>query len=125
MVAFEGKVLGKPKDEADAFAMLSMLSGNTHQVYTGVCMLYPQKGGGRYAFTEADCTEVVFERLSKEQILAYIATGSPMDKAGAYAIQGIGNKFIEKYDGNFDTIMGLGTELTKSLIDEAIKGDND
>ena len=119
VVAFEGKVFGKPKDEADAFAMLSMLSGNTHQVYTGVCMLYPQKEGGRYALTEADCTEVVFETLTKEQILAYIATGSPMDKAGAYGIQDGG--LVKEIKGSFSNVVGLPLELCKKMM-ESIKG---
>ena len=119
VVAFEGKVLGKPKDEAEAFSMLSLLSGNTHQVYTGVCILYPKKDGGRYAFIEADCTEVVFEKLSKEQILAYIATGSPMDKAGAYGIQDGG--LVKEIKGSFSNVVGLPLELCKEMIG-AIKG---
>ena len=114
VVAFKGKVLGKPKDEAEAFLMLSLLSGNTHQVYTGVCMLYPKKDGGRYAFIEADCTEVVFEELSKEQILAYIATGSPMDKAGAYGIQDGG--LVKEIKGSFSNVVGLPLELCEKMI---------
>lgn len=120
LVELDGIPLGKPESEEDAFGILSKLSGHTHNVHTGVAVHYM----GR-VISGVDSASVTFRKLSPAEIREYIATGEPMDKAGAYAIQGIGNKFIEKYDGNFDTIMGLGTELTKSLIDEAIKGDND
>ena len=86
VVALGDKILGKPKDEKDAFSMLSMLSGNTHEVYTGVCLIYPTKEGEK-ELALADCTFVTFNKLSKKEITAYIATGSPMDKAGAYGIQ--------------------------------------
>lgn len=114
VVAFAGKVLGKPKDEADAFAMLSTLSGNVHQVYTGVCMLCPKDDGSVKEIVEADCTEVVFETLSKAQILAYIATGSPMDKAGAYGIQDGG--LVKEIRGSFSNVVGLPLELCRRMM---------
>lgn len=110
--------LGKPESEEDALRMLTELSGRTHNVHTGVAVHY--RGG---VFSGVDSAAVSFRNITKEEILEYIATGEPMDKAGAYAIQGIGNKFIEKYDGDFDTIMGLGLKLTKRLIDEAVGGE--
>lgn len=113
VVAFDGKVLGKPKDEADAFSMLSMLSGQTHEVYTGVCIVYPKKGGTEKLVAAAR-TEVRFFPLTEEQIRAYIATGSPMDKAGAYGIQDGG--LVERIQGSFSNVVGLPVELCAELI---------
>lgn len=115
VVAFGDKVLGKPKDEKDAFSMLSMLSGNTHEVYTGVCLVYPTNEGAKeLAFS--DCTFVTFHKLSEKEINAYIATGSPMDKAGAYGIQDGG--LVESIDGSFSNVVGLPVELLKSMIQQ-------
>ena len=113
VVAFDGKVLGKPKDEADAFSMLSMLSGQMHEVYTGVCIVYP-KNGGTEKLVAAARTEVRFFSLTEEQIRAYIATGSPMDKAGAYGIQDGG--LVERIQGSFSNVVGLPVELCAELI---------
>ena len=118
VVAFEGKVLGKPKDEADAFRMLSLLSGNVHQVYTGVCILSPKADGTQGVLLEADCTEVVFETLSEEEIRAYVATGSPMDKAGAYGIQDGG--LVKEIKGSFSNVVGLPLELCEKMIKKMI-----
>ena len=115
VVAFDGKILGKPKDEAEAFSMLSALSGNVHQVYTGVCIIYPFKTG-RSVLVDAECTEVVFENLSKTQILAYIATGSPMDKAGAYGMQDGG--LVKEIKGSYSNVIGLPLELCKRMIEQ-------
>lgn len=117
VVALDNKILGKPKNEREAFEMLSALSDKTHCVYTGVCMLLPKKEGGRYALTNVACTEVVFEKLSKEKIQAYIATGSPMDKAGAYGIQDGG--LVKEIKGSFSNVVGLPLELCKEMVDEA------
>ena len=114
VVAFGDVVLGKPKDEADAYKMLSALSGNTHEVYTGVCLIYPTKAG-RKELALADCTFVTFNTLSKSDIEAYIATGSPMDKAGAYGIQDGG--LVESIKGSFSNVVGLPVELVKSMIE--------
>lgn len=115
VVAFGDKVLGKPKDEKDAFSMLSMLSGNTHEVYTGVCLVYPTNEGAKeLAFS--DCTFVRFHKLSEKEINAYIARGSPMDKAGAYGIQDGG--LVESIDGSFSNVVGLPVELLKSMIQQ-------
>ena len=115
LVELGGVPLGKPKDEEDALDILMRLSGNTHNVHTGVAIHYK----GR-VFSGVDTSSVTFKELSEADAREYIATGEPMDKAGAYAIQGIGAKFVEKYDGEFDTIVGLGLKLTKKLIDEAL-----
>ena len=119
VVAFGDEVLGKPKDEADAYRMLSALSGKTHEVYTGVCLIYPTKSGVK-ELALADCTFVTFHALSKSEIEGYIATGSPMDKAGAYGIQDGG--LVESIKGSFSNVVGLPVELVKSMI-ESIKED--
>lgn len=115
VVAFCGEVLGKPKDEEDARRMLTMLSGKAHEVYTGLCVLYPAQDG-YIKRTEAICTKVYFNTLTKEQITAYIQSGSPMDKAGAYGIQDGG--LVEKIEGSFSNVVGLPTEACKALIEE-------
>ena len=110
VVALDGKILGKPTDKADAFAMLSALSGKKHEVYTGVCMLSPE---GK-ELCRAACTKVRFLPLTDEAIEAYIATGSPMDKAGAYGIQDGG--LVEGIEGSFSNVVGLPVELCKEMI---------
>lgn len=110
VVALDGEILGKPKDEADAFRMLTALSGNTHEVYTGVCVIFPD-GKER---VEADCTKVRFYPLTEEKIRAYIQTGSPMDKAGAYGIQDGG--LVEKIEGSFTNVVGLPKELCEKML---------
>ena len=115
VVAIDGEVLGKPKDEADAFRMLTALSGRVHQVYTGVCILYPS-GEGRKMRVEADCTQVVFEELNADMVWAYIKTGSPMDKAGAYGIQDGG--LVKEIQGSYSNVVGLPLELVRKMIEE-------
>ena len=109
VVAFRGEVLGKPKDEADARRMLSELSGNTHEVYTGVCIVCGEK-----EYIRSACTEVVFEKLSALQIEEYILTGSPMDKAGAYGIQDGG--LVKEIRGSYSNVVGLPMELLGEMI---------
>lgn len=107
VVAFEGKILGKPKDEADAKAMLTMLSGNTHSVFTGVTLVLIDKSGraGELVFYEK--TDVKMHEMSELEIDRYIATGEPMDKAGSYGIQGKCAIYIEKIDGDYNNVVGL------------------
>lgn len=116
VVALDGKILGKPKDEEEAFSMLSSLSGRTHEVFTGVCILYPDKKGNKGVCVAADCTRVVFETLTPEQITAYIATGSPMDKAGAYGIQDGG--LVKEIQGSFSNVVGFPLELCQEMIEK-------
>ncbi len=111
VVAFGDRILGKPVDAADAKAMLSMLSGNTHQVYTGV---YLRRGEKEQVFT--DCSYVTFRTLSEREIDAYVQSGSPMDKAGSYGIQE--TDFVEKIQGSFNNIVGFPTELFQKIIKE-------
>ena len=102
VVALEGTVLGKPSDEGDAFTMLSALSGNRHYVYTGVTVIQGDK-----TVTQHEVTTVTFRDVEPEEIDNYIATGEPMDKAGAYGIQGLGSLFISGIDGDYFNVMGL------------------
>ena len=102
VVALDGRVLGKPADGPDAFAMLSALSGRRHQVYTGLTVVC-----GAQRLTEHEVTAVTFRSLSSAEICAYIATGEPMDKAGAYGIQGRGALFVEGIEGDYYNVMGL------------------
>lgn len=102
VVALDGAVLGKPADQLEAFKMLSTLSGCRHQVYTGVTVL---RGEERYTVSEE--TTVTFRELTSEEIDRYIATGEPMDKAGAYGIQGYGALLVEGIQGDYYNVMGL------------------
>ena len=102
VVALDGAVLGKPADELAAFKMLSTLSGCRHQVYTGLTVL---RGEERHTVSEE--TTVAFRELSEEEISCYIQTGEPMDKAGAYGIQGFGALLIEGIQGDYYNVMGL------------------
>lgn len=133
VVACEGEILGKPVDENDAARMLGMLSGGTHQVYTGVCLLRKREpvpdcfGGTDHSGMECricyEKTDVTFEPMSAEEIAAYIATGDPMDKAGAYGIQGICARHIREIRGDYNNVVGLPTaavyrELKKFLSEK-------
>ena len=102
IVALDGAVLGKPNDGLEAFRMLSALSGRRHQVYTGVTLL---RDGERR--TEHEVTTVTFRELTQDDITRYIATGEPMDKAGAYGIQGYGALLVERIEGDYFNVMGL------------------
>jgi septum formation protein len=106
IVALGDKVLGKPKDKEDAFNMLKALSGKKHSVYTGVTILYAAKGkiSMDSLLSKAD---VSFYPLTEDEINDYISTGEPMDKAGAYGIQGMGAALVEGISGDFYTIVGL------------------
>jgi len=108
VVSFNNTILGKPKNEEHAREMLSLLSGKSHHVYTGVnVIIYKQGFETEYNFV---CSTVVtFNNLSQEEIANYIATKEPMDKAGAYAVQGLAGKFVKKINGCFTNIVGLPT----------------
>ncbi len=102
VVALDGKILGKPVNKTDAFHMLSRLSGRTHNVFTGVTVMK-----GETSYTECERTSVRFRELTEREIFAYIETGEPMDKAGAYGAQGIGSLFVEGIEGDFFNVVGL------------------
>ena len=114
LVELDGIPLGKPLDEDDAVRILLGLSGRTHNVHTGVAVHYKNK-----VFSGVDTSSVSFRSFGESEAREYVMTGEPMDKAGAYAIQGIGAKFVKKYVGEFDTIVGLGLKLTEKLIGQA------
>lgn len=114
LVEIGGVALGKPCDEEDAFGMLTALSGKAHNVHTGVAVHY----NGR-VYSGVASTAVYFKEMSEREIRDYIATGDPMDKAGSYGIQSGGGKFVEKIEGDYDTVVGLSVSLVKKLIDEA------
>ncbi len=103
VVAFDDKILGKPVDKEDAFKMLTELSGRTHQVYTGVTIV--DENGNTKTFSE--CTDVTMYENSPEAIKSYIQSGEPMDKAGAYGIQGLGAVLVEKISGDYNNVVGL------------------
>ncbi len=104
VVALEGRILGKPKDREDAVAMLTLLSGNTHSVFTGVALVRKEDGRILNFFEE---TKVTMYPMSQEEIEAYVNTGEPMDKAGAYGIQGKCAIHIEKIQGDYNNVVGL------------------
>ena len=105
VVVHEGVVLGKPEDEAEAHAMLRRLSGETHTVFTGLALLHPASDRRVSAY---EATRVTFAALNDEEIRTYVASGAPMDKAGAYGIQGdLGAVFVARIEGDFYTVMGL------------------
>lgn len=115
LVELGGIPLGKPADEDEAVAMLTSLSGKAHNVHTGVAVHYNGK-----SFSGVATTAVYFREMSREEITEYVRSGDPMDKAGSYGIQSGGGKFVEKIEGDYDTVVGLSVALTKRLVDEAI-----
>lgn len=102
VVVIDEHLLEKPADDADAVRMLRLLSGRTHQVITGVCLVAPG-----FERTEAEITQVKFANLSDEEIADYIRTSEPMDKAGAYAIQGVASRWVERIEGCYFNVVGL------------------
>ncbi len=112
LVSIDGRSLGKPKDEAEAFRMLKSLSGRTHQVYTGVTVISP--GGGN--LTALDCTDVTFDSLEDDEIMACVLSGEPMDKAGAYALQGRAGAWITHLNGSDTSVIGLPLYLVRRLL---------
>ncbi len=114
LVELDGAPLGKPTDPEDAARMLYALSGSVHYVHTGVCIHYKGK-----CYAETDTTAVHFRRLSDEELASYVESGEPMDKAGAYGIQGRAGAFVERIEGDFDTVVGLTSRLVLKLLREA------
>ena len=116
LVEIGGVALGKPNDKADAFNMLSLLSGKAHNVHTGVAIHYRGK-----VFSGVATTAVYFREMSDKEICDYIDSGDPMDKAGSYGIQSGGGKFVDHIEGDYDTVVGLSMRLVKLLLDKATK----
>lgn len=106
VVSIDGRILGKPKNEEDAFSMLQCLSGRGHEVYTGVSLLH-WKDGKLSSDIFSERTEVIFQQLTEKEIREYIQTKEPMDKAGSYGIQGYGSKFVKGIHGDYFNVVGL------------------
>jgi len=118
LVSLGGRALGKPVDEEDAFSMLRALSGKEHDVFTGVCLLDAATGR---ASAEVVRTGVRFRELSDAEILGYIESGEPMDKAGAYGIQGGAGAFVEGIDGPYENVMGFPVDDVERMLKEFLK----
>ena len=112
-VVVDGEILGKPMDAADAHRMLKRLSGRRHDVLTGICLRR-----GEQSVRDCATTGVIFAALSDAEVHEYVATGEPMDKAGAYAIQGMASKFVERIEGDYFNVMGLPIALVYRRLRE-------
>jgi septum formation protein len=115
IVVHQGEILGKPSDEEVAKAMLASLSGDTHTVYTGIALI--DVNGGR-ELRDVRATQVEMKQLSPEEIAAYVATGEPMDKAGAYGIQGLAAPFVTELRGDYYAVVGLPIALVVQRLAE-------
>ena len=113
VVVIENDVLGKPEDANDAARMLRLLSGRKHFVITGVCL-----AGSSFEDVRSETTAVYFSELTEDEIATYVESGEPMDKAGAYAIQGGASKWISKIEGDYDNVVGLPVDLVKRMLHE-------
>lgn len=121
LVFHKKNIIGKPKDARDAKRILSLLSNSKHSIFTGVCIIeMPSKK----KLLRNEQTHITMKDISEEEIEAYIQSGEPMDKAGAYAIQGEGKKFIEEIDGSYSNVVGLPLELVLEMLRNFIKDAN-
>lgn len=129
VVVVDGEILGKPRDETDAMRMLRLLSGRTHEVTTGVCLIAPplktenqklrtEVEDIRSEDTRSETTLVTMTAFTDEDIQAYIATGEPTDKAGAYAIQGMASRWIPRIEGDYFNVVGLPVRLVYQMLRE-------
>ena len=118
IVIVDHAVLGKPSNAADAGRMLRLLSGRDHAVMTGVCLINPAAESGRVQMSTTR-TSVGFAALTDEEISWYVASGEPMDKAGAYAIQGLASRFVTRIDGSYSNVVGLPVALVYDLCKRA------
>ena len=107
IVCNEGTILGQPKDEAEAIELLSKLQGHTHMVYTGVCLLIKNADGSVDVKKFVEATKVKISEITEEEIKKYCMTGEPLDKAGAYAIQGKFAKYVEGIEGDYYNVVGF------------------
>jgi septum formation protein len=115
VVVVDGEILGKPRDVEEAKRMLRRLSGRTHEVVTGVALM----GAAGPAQTRLASTSVEFVELSEADIAWYVASGEPMDKAGAYAIQGLASRFVTRIDGSYSNVVGLPVALVYEMCRDA------
>lgn len=112
-VEVEGQILGKPRGESDAKRMLRLLSGRSHRVLTGICLL---RAPGRIEALRHETTEVTFLPLDEDEIQTYVASREPFDKAGGYGIQGLASKFVSRLDGCFFNVMGLPVSVVYQVL---------
>lgn len=117
LVYFDGQVLGKPKDEKDAYNTLKKLQGNKNEVYSAFTVIL-KKDGKIIKETVLSKSIVTIKAMTDEEIEEYIKTGEPMDKAGSYAVQGIGNKFIDNIEGSYNSVVGLDIEELKEVLEK-------
>jgi septum formation protein len=120
IVLVDDQILGKPRDPADAKRMLRLLSGRAHQVITGVAIVFLESDY-RKLETRSEKTKVFFDKLTSADIEAYIATREPMDKAGAYAIQGIASRWITKIEGDYANVVGLPVALVWEMLQKFVR----
>jgi septum formation protein len=120
VVVVDGQILGKPGDRADAGRMLRLLAGRSHRVITGVCLQSPQtrKSDGSPPDVRSETTLVTMDALTDAEIRSYVATGEPMDKAGAYAIQGMASRWITRIEGDYFNVVGLPVSLVWRMLRE-------
>lgn len=119
IVYFENRILGKPKDEKDAYNTLKSLQGNVNYVYSGLSVI-SKKDGKTIKKSDYTKSKVYMKPMTDKEILDYIKTKEPMDKAGSYAVQGIGSKFIEKIEGSYNSVVGLDIEKLEKMILETV-----
>lgn len=117
LVSLNGEILGKPKDKKNAYEMVSKLSGKTHQVYSGLAVIVKQGEQGE-SMVEYSLTDVTFDKLSEGEIVKYIETKEPYDKAGAYGIQGKGGTFVSSISGCYYNVVGLPLNKLKNMLGE-------
>ncbi len=113
MVVYHTQTLGKPRNQVEAYNFLKLLSGKTHEVKTGLYLV--ESLGGKIA-SHIETSQVSFRNLSDDEIWTYIQSGEPMDKAGAYAVQGLGGKFVEQFIGEYDNIVGLPVKAFENIL---------
>lgn len=118
IVVVDEAILGKPVNSDDAARMLRLLSGRVHQVITGVCLIEPAPDGRIVARTASETTLVTMSKVSDDEIRASVATGEPMDKAGAYAIQGMASRWIPRIEGDYSNVVGLPVALVYRMLRE-------
>ena len=117
LVSFGNIILGKPKDRDDAIRILKLLQGNSHDIYTGTTVIIKKEHSIIFE-TRVNKSTVYFKNMSYYDICSYVDTKEPRDKAGAYAVQGIGKVYLKGYDGDYNSIVGLDTHMIKSIFEK-------
>jgi septum formation protein len=121
VVVIDGEMLGKPSDLEDATRMLRLLSGRTHQVHTGICLV---RAPDEVEALKHETTLVTFRELDEEEIRRYVESGEPLDKAGAYAVQGLASKFVTRISGCYSNVVGLPVALLYEILKPFIKAES-